>query len=85
MKVVSINCTKPADFSHNAGVTLFRGEKPEVEVKNKVEPQATKVAPEATKGEDTAQPQLKQQLQQDTVELSNKKLEKKCEGEACKK
>lgn len=80
MKVVSINCTKPAN---NAGVTLFRGEKPEVEVKNKVEPQAT---PEVKPSENSkSQPQLKPQLQQDTVEISNKKPEKKCEGETCAK
>ncbi len=38
MKVVFNCCTQPAKFSHNAGATLFKGEKPEVVVKSQVKP-----------------------------------------------
>lgn len=39
MKVMFNCCTKPALFTHNAGMTLFKGEKPEVETKAQIQPQ----------------------------------------------
>lgn len=36
MKIVFNCCTKPAKFTHNSGVTLFKGEKPEVAVQPQV-------------------------------------------------
>ncbi|MFA7659191.1 MAG: hypothetical protein WCY19_07140 [Candidatus Gastranaerophilaceae bacterium] len=69
MKIVFNCCTKPALFKHNAGVTLFKGEKPEVEVKPQVK----------TDSQPLAQPTA------DTVEISGKKgPEVKCEGDECK-
>lgn len=44
MKIVLSCCTKPAKFTHNAGVTLFKGEKPEVETKAQIQPQQQPVA-----------------------------------------
>lgn len=79
MKVVFNCCTKPAGC-HNAGVTLFKGEKPEVEVKSQTKPDNN----QAVEAQLQTQPQLKPQLQQDSVEISDKKTEKKCEGDACK-
>lgn len=81
MKTVSIYSTQPAKFMYHQGVTLFKGDKPEVDAKSQVVPQ---VQPEVKANSET-QPQLKPQVQQDTVEISSKKPEKECTGEACKK
>lgn len=38
MKIVFNCCPKPALFKHNGGMTLFKGEQPEVKVETKLQP-----------------------------------------------
>jgi len=79
MKVVFNCCTQPAKYTHNAGVTLFKGEKPEVEAKSQVKPEAPQNAETITnpvKNQKNAEaqpsPQLKPQPEKDVVEISGK-------------
>lgn len=60
---------------------LFRGSQPETVTKPDVKSEVVK-SDVATQPQDKAQ--LKQPLQKDTVEVSTKKPEAKCEGDACK-
>lgn len=81
---VTLNCCKPVGFK-----TLFKGKDAPVapvapvktEAKTDVKPQASAQAPKQAE----AQPKLAQQPQKDTVEISSKKPEVKCEGANCKK
>ena len=82
---VTLNCCKPVGFK-----TLFKGKDAPVapvapvktEAKAEVKPQAA--AAQAPKKADE-QPKLAQQPQKDTVEISSKKPEAKCQGADCKK
>lgn len=67
---VSLNCTKP---------TLFAGHH---EDKSKLEEQQPVVV--QVKVKVLPAPQIQQQPAKDTVEISTKKPEAKCEGDACK-
>lgn len=79
MKVVFNCCTKPAKYTHNAGVTLFKGEKPEVETKSEFKsetPQNAEAVTNPTKNQKKSEaqpsPQLKPQPEKDVVEISAK-------------
>lgn len=78
---IFLNCAKPTMFKGNeqpAKAQPAATTAPAVPVETKV---AAKPASTTT----TTQPQIQPQLKKDTVEISTKKPEAKCEGPACKK
>lgn len=78
MKIVFNCCTQPAKYTHNAGVTLFKGEKPEVETKAQVKLETTPKEEvvtnpaKSTKKPEDKPAQLKPQPEKDVVEISKK-------------
>jgi hypothetical protein len=78
MNIVFNCCTKPAKYVHHAGITAFKGEKPEVEVQSQIKPEKSandkKVTNPQKKQEENAQAelQLKPQPEKDVVEISTK-------------